>query len=181
LSRIRLQTTTPPGVCLGEPRLKGTRLSPSPPPSWLRPTGLPTGSRSSSRSSCHDGGNHESSTGPFLASGSVVRRVCGTTPRSARLDATPRFRGLRLYGRPCLSRALQAGPKSFPALPSYLSNHAVALTPAGPFGASHYSPNGSSLRPWVQGATPASPPIVRFHGNPFDAAAFTSCCGLVCC
>ena len=135
LSPVRLQTTTPPEVCLGKPRLKGTRLSAPISPSWLRPTGLPTRSRSSSRCSCHDNGDHESSTGPFLASGYRVRRVISTTTRSARLGATPRFHGTRLYGRPCRSRVLQAGPKSFPALLRYLSNHAVTLTPAGRFGA----------------------------------------------
>ena len=88
-ARIRLQTTTPAGVCLGQPRLKGTRLSTPTAPSWLRPTGLPTRSRSSRYSACHDGGDHESSTGPFLAGGCVVLRVFGTTPRSGRLGAPP--------------------------------------------------------------------------------------------
>ncbi len=177
---LRLQAA-PPEVCLGTPRRKGTRLSTPTAPSWLRPTGLPSRSRSSRESASHDGGDPESSTGPFLASGCVVRRVFGTTPRSARLGAAPRFRGHRLYGRPCRSRALQAGPS-----PSLLCQAISATTPSplrrqGDSVPSHCFPNRASLRPWVQGATPAFPPVVRLHGNPFDAAAFPSCCGVVAC
>ncbi len=101
---------------------RGSKAPAYPPPaapSWLRPTGLPSRSQSSSRSSCHDREYHESSTGPFLAEGYVVPQVLSTTTRSARLGATPRFHGVRLYGQPCPSRALQTGPKSFPALPRY--------------------------------------------------------------
>ena len=103
-----------------------------------------------------------SSPAVVLSSGSSVLR-----PDPADL-APPRFRGPRLYGRPCLSRALQAGPKSFPALPSYLSNHAVVLTPAGPPGAlSHRFPDAASLHPSARGSTPSSFPMVRFHGVHF--------------
>lgn len=98
------------------PRLKRPR-----PTSGFRPTDHPTRPRSSSRSSCRDSGYHESSTGRFLTSGYRVRRVLSTPTRSARLGATRRFRGLRLYAPPCPSRVLQAGPESFPAWPSYLS------------------------------------------------------------
>ena len=167
-SPVRLQTTTPPGVCLGQPRLKGTRLSTPTTLSWLRPTGHSTRSRSSSRNSCHDGGYHESSTGAFLASGCSVRRVIGTAPRSARLGATPRFRGSRLYGRPCLSRVLQAGPKSFPALPRYPEYHAVSPTPEGSSGAnSHRFPDATRLRPTARDSTPSWFPLVRFDGTSF--------------
>lgn len=79
--------------------------------------------------------------GPLLGPGYVVPAFIVTTARCARLRPTSRLRALRLYARPCRSRALPAGAESFLALPVVPSDRAVPRTPQGPRAAyAHSSP-----------------------------------------